>query len=142
MIYIKRKSAVAPISGSIVDTFEIDNRTTNTYSARVIDELVGSGGSISIEYTNVKCSLPQDPEAIKPIAFSISGVFYNADAGMTWIQWCNSDYNTGGWTTSSATSNVIRSGGYSVTNSPSGSYYVVGGEEIEANYKYGSLREK
>jgi hypothetical protein len=43
MIYIKRKSAVAPISGSIVDTFEIDNRTTNTYSARVIDELIGSG---------------------------------------------------------------------------------------------------
>lgn len=48
MIYIKRKSAVAPISGSIVDTFEIDNRTTNTYSARVIDELVGSGGGTDI----------------------------------------------------------------------------------------------
>ena len=49
MIYIKRKSAVAPISGSIVDTFEIDNRTTNTYSARVIDELVSSGsGNVDI----------------------------------------------------------------------------------------------
>lgn len=49
MIYIKRKSAVQPISGSIVDTFEIDNRTTNTYSARVIDELVSSGsGNVDI----------------------------------------------------------------------------------------------
>ena len=34
---IKRKSAVKPITGSIVDTTNIDDKTTNTYSANVID---------------------------------------------------------------------------------------------------------
>lgn len=38
MKYIKRKSAVKPITGSIVDTINIDDKTTNTYSARVIEE--------------------------------------------------------------------------------------------------------
>ena len=38
MKYIKRKSAVKPMSGLIVDTINIDDKTTNTYSARVIDE--------------------------------------------------------------------------------------------------------
>lgn len=40
MKYIKRKSAVRPITGSIVDTTNIDDKTSNTYSARVIEELV------------------------------------------------------------------------------------------------------
>ena len=39
MKYIKRKSAVKPITGNIVDTTNIDDKTTNTYSARVIDEM-------------------------------------------------------------------------------------------------------
>lgn len=44
MKFIKRKSALKPITGSIVDTFNIANKTTNTYSARVIDDLVSSSG--------------------------------------------------------------------------------------------------
>lgn len=39
MRYIKKKSAVKPITGSIVDTTNIDDKTTNTYSARVIDKM-------------------------------------------------------------------------------------------------------
>lgn len=47
--FIKRKSAVKPITGSIVDTKNIIDKTTNTYSARVIDELVSSGsGNVDI----------------------------------------------------------------------------------------------
>lgn len=44
--FIKRKSAVKPITGSIVDTKNIIDKTTNTYSANVIDGLIGtsSGG--------------------------------------------------------------------------------------------------
>lgn len=48
MIYIKRKSAVQPISGSIVDTTNIENKATNTYSANVIDNLIGTGGGADI----------------------------------------------------------------------------------------------
>ena len=38
MKYIKRKSAVKPITGQIVDTVNVDDTTTNTYSARIINE--------------------------------------------------------------------------------------------------------
>ena len=48
MIYIKRKSAIQPISGSIVDTTNIENKATNTYSANVIDSLINSGGGADI----------------------------------------------------------------------------------------------
>ena len=41
MIFIKRKSALKPISGEIVDTENISNKKKNTYSARVIDKLTG-----------------------------------------------------------------------------------------------------
>ena len=37
MKYIKRKSALKPITGSIVDTTNINDKTKNTYSANVID---------------------------------------------------------------------------------------------------------
>ena len=39
MKFIKRKSAVKPITGSIVDTTNIDDKSKNTYSANVIDGL-------------------------------------------------------------------------------------------------------
>lgn len=50
MKYIEKKSAskIPEIDGSIVDTTNINDKITNTYSARVIDELVqnnSSGGS-------------------------------------------------------------------------------------------------
>ena len=38
MKYIKRKSAVKPITGSIVDSTNIDDKTKNTYSAEIIDK--------------------------------------------------------------------------------------------------------
>ena len=41
MIFIKRKSALKPISGEIVDTENISNKKKNTYSARIIEKLFG-----------------------------------------------------------------------------------------------------
>lgn len=38
MKYIKRKSAVKPITGSIVDTMNVDDKTTNAPSIRVFEE--------------------------------------------------------------------------------------------------------
>ena len=43
MKYIKRKSAVKPITGSIVDTTNIADKTSNTYSANVIDSKLNLG---------------------------------------------------------------------------------------------------
>ena len=33
----------------------------------------------------------------KAICFSIAGTYYPAEEGMTWEEWVNSDYNTGGY---------------------------------------------
>lgn len=48
--YIKRKSAIKvdKITGSIVDTINVDDKTSNTYSANVIDELIKSAGNASV----------------------------------------------------------------------------------------------
>lgn len=39
MKYIKRKSAVKPISGQIVDTWNVENKITNAPSIRLVEEL-------------------------------------------------------------------------------------------------------
>lgn len=46
MRYLQKKSIapIPPASGSVSDTLNITDKTTNTYSARIIDILVGSGG--------------------------------------------------------------------------------------------------
>lgn len=51
------------------------------------------------------------------INFTIDGKTYRADEGMTWSQWCNSSYNTGGYTIDA---NAVVLGGYAVStkNSP------------------------
>lgn len=38
-------------------------------------------------------------EEVKMISFTIDGTEYQAESGMTWAEWCESDYNTGGWYT-------------------------------------------
>ena len=45
MKYIKKKSISKPISGKISDTLNINDKNTNTYSAKIIEELIlASGG--------------------------------------------------------------------------------------------------
>lgn len=46
--YIKRKSAVKPITGSIVDTTNIDDKSKNTYSAGVIDDKISKAGGVEV----------------------------------------------------------------------------------------------
>lgn len=53
MKWIKSKSAVKPITGSIVDTTNIEDKTTNTYSANVIDELIDSIFPIGYTFIDV-----------------------------------------------------------------------------------------
>lgn len=45
------------------------------------------------------------------IGFTIGGTEYFADVGMTWEQWCESNYNTGGWYISGTTNMVKQDSG-------------------------------
>lgn len=93
-VYIQRKSAVKSenISGSIVDTTNVINKLTNTYSARVIDMLiniatpVGSG----MDYYGTEAPLNYmfaDGRAISRVKyaelFKIIGTTYGAGDGST-----------------------------------------------------------
>ena len=44
MKYIRKKSISKPISGSISDTLNIEDKKTNTYSAKIIEELISLSG--------------------------------------------------------------------------------------------------
>ena len=44
----------------------------------------------------------------KPIiSFTINGTSFQAEEGMTWNQWCSSDYNTGGYYAGVGDSNSV-----------------------------------
>lgn len=45
------------------------------------------------------------------ITFTIDGTSYQAESGMTWLEWVASDYNTNGFICGGASSNVLSSGG-------------------------------
>ena len=38
-----------------------------------------------------------DAPTVTLIDFTIAGTSYQAEEGMTWAKWCESDYNTGGY---------------------------------------------
>lgn len=116
MIYIKRKSAVKPINGKIVDSFNVVDKSKNTYSAKVIDELVatggGSGGGSSgggssageLLWENPDCSVsfpaqtvPADNEKIKKYnAFLIAYKRGSASGniGMMFTRYCFKNNST------------------------------------------------
>ena len=253
MKYIKRKSALKPISGNIVDTFNINNKTTNAPSLRLmIDliypvgrgfmdftdtdysnylgctwerELVGmfpvgynpndtsfdsigekggektvtlnvnqipphthtfhrqqwygadieissdsgaiyswkstTGGATSKTYANKSGSdlantgggqahnnLPPYQvvsywKRVAPkvlITFQIRDDVYQAEEGMTWAEWCDSKYNTGGWYVSANVKYIYISSGY-VSGNDDGSP-PEGPDIIIANHRYGFQLEK
>lgn len=49
-------------------------------------------------------------DAVELISFTIDGDHYEAEDGMTWEQWCDSSYNTGGYYVSGQI--IVGSGGY------------------------------
>ena len=49
MKYLKRKSVSKPIQGSILDTKNIENKTLNTYSSNIINELIESSKSTLLD---------------------------------------------------------------------------------------------
>lgn len=70
-------------------------------------------------------------EALPTITFYVDTGVYQAVEGMTWYEWCNSVYNTGGFTCSGETGNV-QSEGYYI----SGSELVQGSDQITSGANY------
>ena len=56
MKYIVKKSVVElpPLSGSIADTRNVENKVENTYSARVIEEILSEGDSTLVAITEAE----------------------------------------------------------------------------------------
>ena len=79
-----------------------------------------------------------DPNAI--ISFTIRGIEYLAREGMTWGEWCDSNYNTGDYESDTNYSYVHTSGGYVIGNSDGypPEYFDV----IIPNHAYGFQVEK
>lgn len=75
------------------------------------------------------------PNFVSLISFTIKGVSYQAEPGMTWAQWCASSYNTGGFSVvADLGGDIIDNGSIVVTHS--GGKPVLPGAVIEENYAY------
>lgn len=46
---------------------------------------------------NRRCGTLSAPETITLISFTIDGTTYQAEEGMTWAEWVESEYNIGGY---------------------------------------------
>ena len=77
---------------------------------------------------------------VELISFTINGTAYQAESGMTWYEWCNSNYNTYGYSTSNASyvhKNIEGQEAY-ICKSASGGFNncVLGNGVIDANGVY------
>lgn len=101
--------------GTNVSWDEVENATSY--------EVLADGASIGT-YTPVTL-----------INFTIKGISYQAEDGMTWAQWCESSYNTGGYHVSNG---VVHGSNehYSVYNDSTGTSLVNGNDTIVAKEYY------
>ena len=67
------------------------------------------------------------------ITFTIDGTSYQAEEGMTWEQWVNSSYNTGGYRLS--TNTIVNSSGSGITDSSNVAVYYTDVIVANATYK-------
>lgn len=72
---------------------------------------------------------------ISLISFTVDSKSYSAEEGMTWNEWVNSEYNTGGYKVS--TNTIVNSSGSSVVNSSNIAVYYT--DKIVANATYNIL---
>ena len=89
MKYIKRKSITKPLNGNIIDSINTENETLNTYSIRILKELINPIGS-GMDYYGTEAPtnyMFADGTAISRIEyselFSVIGTTYGAGDGST-----------------------------------------------------------
>lgn len=132
---------------------------TITYKDTII--LAESGKTVTLSTTNKKLTgdiIITAPEEeiieewdgsysilsdIELISFTIAGTTYQAEAGMTWYEWCNSNYNTYGYNTGNESGMLVMKGtgglqAEHICKSASGGFdnCVVGTGVIDANGVY------
>lgn len=64
------------------------------------------------------------------ISFTLNDVIHQARSGMTWAQWCESAYNTGGWSVSE--NNIMRNDGTEIIDNVTPTDVII----AEAAYTY------
>ena len=69
------------------------------------------------------------------ISFTIDATPYQAEKGMTWYEWANSDYNTSSFSCVSQTGNVVQGHTY-VSTDGSQENRVIGSDAIISEYNY------
>ena len=104
--------------------------TTGYYVRNYIDSIKDEIVAIVLEEVNKQLGLP--------ISFSINGITYQAKSGMTWGQWVESDYNTGGFTISSDGEIELDVGGEYVVWESGDWEWIDQSDVIVANHDYGS----
>lgn len=70
------------------------------------------------------------------ITFTIDGIEYQAEEGMTWGEWVNSSYNTGGCYIGPLDDSVLTTGPIGVVYIGTEDYYVFASDSIISNYNY------
>lgn len=83
--------------------------------------------------SDVVVSIVEDSGGATLITFTIEGIEYQAEEGMTWEQWCASEYNTNVYTIDSSNSHVTDGLNYVIGSGG----YRMGHQEIDANTLYG-----
>lgn len=84
---------------TIAENLQILKDSTDAIKQAIID----NGGTV----TGGLSSYADAINALFLITFTINSVEYQAEEGMTWEEWVNSDYNTGSWKISN---NYIKAG--------------------------------
>lgn len=76
------------------------------------------------------------------ITFTIDGTTYQAEEGMTWYDWCNSEYNTDSeWECASGSDKVMGTYIYNHSYVTEGGNAVVGNNVITNGYAYGAQND-
>lgn len=124
-----------PVEGGIVEA------TTDAEMMTFVDE--SEGGEI-VKFTGTSSTYEKGrlyivKGAKKEISFTIGGTEYKALEGMTWAEWCDSDYNTDNFIYSNEFMIVCKSialGGYYNNAISFNGITVSPNEEIVSNYAY------
>ncbi|MBR6613925.1 MAG: hypothetical protein IKK84_04070 [Clostridia bacterium] len=99
--YITELTNKGLIENTII-TNDDDSKTITTKTGFKITISQSTASDLTLEFESDNDQTSEDNTTSTLISFTIDGVEYQAEAGMTWLQWIDSEYNTIGATSSNA----------------------------------------
>lgn len=125
------------VKGQYISYLEGEDKEEQDFLSQILSEIRNKPSIVGAELVEVTEDMPTI------ISFTIDGKQYNADSGMTWSEWVNSDYNTDGF---KVNANVVynKNDGFLYDNDPSTSdqfYDVVANTVIPNGSKYYSTMQ-